>query len=185
MRIGCYSMLWICHKTPSNAWRPQPNKQNPTHPEDCAGRHRCLMIYFFGDEPEVLDALLGALLGADAEAEAGAEAAGAAPGLPWPFTSSPACDSLTLFLSPIPLTRFCRSAQSLNSPPLVRSAMMALEIEGPMPLTPSSADWSALLTSTWANAMPIVRIKAKHANKSFLNMTSPLTKIRRRKVLPS
>src|SRR3954468_11690861 len=69
-----------------------------------------------------------------------------------PFTCRPAVDSFLAFLPPPPLTRFSKSAQSLKSPPLVRSSMMVFDVFGPMPLTLSKAAASALLTSTCAKA---------------------------------
>ncbi|MNT50816.1 hypothetical protein D3C72_1877530 [compost metagenome] len=100
---------------------------------------------------------------------AGAGAAGA-PDMDWPFTCKPASDSFTELFGPMPFTRLSKSAQSLKAPPLARSSMMAFDVTGPMPLTLSSAAWSALLTSTWAKAKPIVAIKVAMASSIFLNM---------------
>src|SRR5471032_1993070 len=96
-----------------------------------------------------------------------------APSTDLPFTCKPACDSLAAVFSRMPLTRFSRSAQSLKSPPLVRSSMMALDLAGPMPLDRKSADTSALLTSTWASANVIVAIRVAIASTIFLIMMSP------------
>jgi hypothetical protein len=70
-------------------------------------------------------------------------------------------------LSPTPFTRFWKSAQSLNSP-LARSAMMVFDMAGPTPFTESSAAASALLTSTWANAMFTDARNTAIASNSFL-----------------
>src|SRR5471030_1804203 len=91
-----------------------------------------------------------------------------APSTDLPFTCKPACDNLAAVFSRMPLTRFSRSAQSLKSPPLVRSSIMALDLAGPMPLTLSSADTSALLISTWASANVIVATRVAMASSSFL-----------------
>src|SRR5471030_1358262 len=100
-------------------------------------------------------------------------AAGAAAGAPssgLPFTTRPACYSLTALFSPMPFTRFSKSGQSLKSP-FLRSSRMAFDLTGPMPLTASSAAASALLTSTCAKAKPMVTIRVATASKIFLNMS--------------
>jgi hypothetical protein len=48
--------------------------------------------------------------------------------------------------------------------------MMRLDMTGPMPLTPSSAAWSALFTSTSAKASPMLTISVANAKRIFLNM---------------
>src|SRR5476649_999508 len=112
-------------------------------------------------------AAFGAALAAVDLAAAGAAGA---PDLAWPFTCKPASDSFTELFGPTPLTLLSKSAQSLKGPPLARSSTIAFDVTGPMPLTPSSAAWSALLTSTWANAKPIVAIKVMTASNNFLNI---------------
>src|SRR5471032_2307239 len=112
-------------------------------------------------------AAFGAALAAVDLAAAGAAGA---PDLAWPFTCKPSSDSFTELFGPTPLTLLSKSAQSLKGPPLARSSTMAFEVTGPMPLTLSSAAWSALLTSTWANAKPIVAIKVMTASNNFLNI---------------
>jgi hypothetical protein len=71
-------------------------------------------------------------------------------------------------LSPTPFTRFWKSAQSLNGPALLRSSRITLDMLGPMPLTPSRAAASALLTSTWANANPVDAASMAMASINFL-----------------
>ena len=90
-------------------------------------------------------AVAGAGVLAFAEAAAGAGvlafagAAEAAEGLAWPFTVMPFFDRVSVLFAPKPLTRFSKSAQSLNGPFLLRSSKIAFDFTAPTPLTLSSA----------------------------------------------
>jgi hypothetical protein len=86
----------------------------------------------------------------------------------WPFTVRPACDSAAAFLSPIPFTRFSKSAQSLNAPWAFRSSTIVWEIFGPIPLMLSSAAWSPLLASTCAKAAVAAMNKHDKRRQYFL-----------------
>src|SRR5580765_2955441 len=77
---------------------------------------------------------------------AGAAALNAAP-----LTVSPSAENLVELPARTPLTRACRSAQSLNAPVLRASRILA-DIDGPMPLIDSSSARLALFTSTTAKA---------------------------------
>src|SRR3569832_848834 len=91
-------------------------------------------------------------------------------GFGWPLTVKPACDNLSEFLSPMPFTRYSKSAQSLKLPFFLRSSMIVFDRVGPMPMTPYRAACSALLASTCAKAKPIVMAKARIASNNFFSI---------------
>jgi hypothetical protein len=102
---------------------------------------------------------------------AGALAGAPVGGADEPLIVRPAASRFFTDFCPMPLTRLARSSASLNGPFLVRSSMIALAWAGPMPLTDSSAAWSAELTST-AAAYPADsdRTSATNNINSFFNM---------------
>jgi len=85
---------------------------------------------------------------------------------------SPACSRFVTDFVPSPFTRLARSSASLNGPFFVRSSMIAFDFTGPSPFTASREVWSAVFTSTAANATPIDNARARHSINSFLSMTS-------------
>src|SRR5471032_925349 len=89
-----------------------------------------------------------------------------------PPNVSPACSRFVTDFVPRPLTRLARSSASLNGPFFVRSSMIAFDFTGPSPFTASSEVWSAVFTSTAANAAPMDNARARHSINSFLSMTS-------------
>ena len=89
-------------------------------------------------------AAAGAAEAAGAAGAAGAEAAAlgfaeAAAPFAWPFTVTPFFDKASVLFAAKPLTRFSKSAQSLNAPFLLRSSKIAFDFTAPTPLTLSSA----------------------------------------------
>jgi hypothetical protein len=83
----------------------------------------------------------------------------------------PACSRFATDFVPSPLTRVARSSASLNGPFFVRSSTIAFDFTGPKPFTDSSAVWSAVLTSTAANAAPIDNVIASNSISSFFSMS--------------
>src|SRR6202790_3605757 len=156
-----------------------------------------LALAFLPFLPVVADAASGVIAGAVAVAAAGGVAAGAAVdgfivdfagaalvaagvllafvpvgGADEPPMVSPACSRFVTDFVPSPFTRLARSSASLNGPFFVRSSMIAFDFTGPSPFTASREVWSAVFTSTAANATPIDNARARHSINSFLSMTS-------------
>src|SRR5690606_24426035 len=90
---------------------------------DSRWRHHCLTTSFFA-----CGATAGFFCATDL----------AAVDLEAPLTVRPASENLSELLSPIPLTRVCKSFQSLNWP-FLRSSRIARDMVGPIPLMLSSA----------------------------------------------
>src|ERR1700676_435963 len=148
-----------------------------------------LALAFLPFLPVVADAASGVIAGAVAVAAAGggfivdfAAAALVAAGVLLAFVPvggadeppmvSPACSRFVTDFVPSPFTRLARSSASLNGPFFVRSSMIAFDFTGPSPFTASREVWSAVFTSTAANATPIDNARARHSINSFLSMTS-------------
>src|SRR5215218_1005193 len=86
----------------------------------------------------------------------------------------PRADSLAALRSPTPRTRPSRSFQSLNSP-FLRSSMMLAESAGPTPPIASRSAWLAVLASTAASADAATSVAS--AARTFFKMRRPERRI--------